>query len=270
MKYLSTILCLLLVAFAFGQPVAIDKTDEFEPVFSIDEEHGFIWTDNLQNLYLVHESAIEMYNPKGEKIFKNSQMNLGRITSVDFNFSLKPMVFFGDMNAVVVLDNTLSMQGNPVKLNEYGLDWVTVAAKSIDNHYWFFDMQNFELVRTDMSFKKVRTTGNMSQLLGFDIRPNFIVEHNNWVYVNNPETGILVFDIFGTYFKQIPITGLKSFQVTDQFIVYTEDGVLKQYNLLTFATILIPLPIVNMDQGRVSKRMLYLSDGKRVTAFRKT
>lgn len=270
MKYLPTIFCLLIAAILSGQPAAIDKTDEFERVFGFEQEHHFIWTDNLQNLYLVHESAIEMYNPKGEKLFKNSQMNLGRITSVDFNFSLKPMVFFGEMNAVVILDNTLSMQGNPVKLNEYGLDWVTVAAKSIDNHYWFFDMQNFELVRTDISFKKVRSTGNVSQLLGFDIRPNFIVEHNNWVYVNNPETGILVFDIFGTFFKQIPITGLKSFQVTDQFIVYVADGMLRQYNLMTFETLSIPLPAENIMQGRVSKRMLYLSDGKRVRAFRKT
>lgn len=270
MKHLLSITCWLLVATLSGQPIAIDKTDEFEPVFSFDEEHSFIWTDNLQNLYLVHESAIAMYNPKGEKIFKNSQMNLGRITSVDFNFSLKPMIFFGEMNAVVILDNTLSMQGNPVKLNEYGLDWVTVAAKSIDNHYWFFDMQNFELVRTDISFKKVRSTGNVSQLLGFDIRPNYIVEHNNWVYVNNPETGILVFDIFGTYFKQIPIKGLKSFQVTDQYIVYMTDSGLKQYDLMTFETITIPLPMGKMKHGRVSKRMLYLGDGKQVRAFRKT
>lgn len=270
MKYLTAISFLLIVAVGFGQPVVLAETDEFETVFSFEEKHNFIWTDNLQNLYLVHESAIEMYNSKGEKTFKNSQMNLGRITSVDFNFSLKPMVFFGEMNAVVVLDNTLSMQGNPVKLNEYGLDWVTAAAKSIDNHYWFFDMQNFELVRTDISFRKVRSTGNVSQLVGFDINPNFIVEHNNLVYVNNPKTGILVFDIFGTFFKQIPIKGLKSFQVTDQYIVYMSDNGLKQYDLMSFETITIPLPMGNMDQGRVSRRMLYLSDGKRITAFRKT
>ena len=270
MKYLLSITCFLIFsAILSAQPGAIDTNDGFKPVFGFEKEHHFIWTDNLQNLYLIHESAIEMYNPKGVSVFKNSQMNLGRITSVDFSFSLKPMIFFGEMNAVVVLDNTLSMQGNPVKLNEYGLDWVTAAAKSIDNHYWFFDMQNFELVRTDISFNKVRSSGNISQLLGFDVRPNFIAEHNNWLYVNNPETGILVFDIFGTYFKQIPIKGLKSFQLTDQFIVYLEDGALRQYNLMTFDTVTIPLPTMEMDRARVSKRMLYLSDGKRIRAFQK-
>lgn len=241
----------------------------FEAVFEVEKEHQFVWTDNLQNLYLINESGIEMYNVKGEKLFKNSQLNLGRITSVDFNFSLKPLLFFSEMNMVVVLDNTLSMQGNPVKLSSHHLNWVTVAAKSIDNHYWFFDMQNFELVRTDISFRKVRSSGNVSQLVGFDIRPNFMVEHNNWLYVNNPETGVLVFDIFGTYFKQIPITGLTEFQVTDRFLIYFKNNELYQYDLRTFETIEIPLPEKEAQQARIAKNMLYLSDGGKVRAYRK-
>jgi hypothetical protein len=241
----------------------------FVSEFSIEKPHDFIWTDNLQNLYLISESGIEMYNTKGEMLFKNSQLNLGRITSVDFNFSLKPLLFFAEMNMVVMLDNTLSMQGNPVKLSNHNLNWVTVAAKSIDNHYWFFDMQNFELVRTDMSFKKVRSSGNVSQLLGFDIQPDFLVEHNNWLYVNNPETGILVFDIFGTYYKQIPITGLKNFQVTDRFIIYHIEEKLYQYDLRTFNTIEIPLPEKEANQARIAKSTLFLSDGKTVRAYRK-
>lgn len=259
----------LITIFLFAITWVVPAQDmSFEPVFSVDKGHQFIWTDNLQNLYLINESGIEMYNPKGEMIFKNSQLNLGRITSVDFNFSLKPLLFFGDMNMVTVLDNTLSMQGNPVKLSDYSLNWVTVAAKSIDNHYWFFDTQNFELVRTDISFRKVRSSGNVSQLVGFDIQPNFMVEHNNWLYVNNPATGILVFDIFGTYFKQIPITGLEEFQVTDRFIIYFKDNALFQYDLRTFETSEIPLPEKGVRQARIAKSVLYLSDGEKVQAFR--
>src|SRR5690606_36134108 len=109
--------------------VLFAQTPGFVHGFSIDKKHDYIWTDNLQNLYIIHESAIEMHTATGEMRYENSQLNLGRITSVDLNFSLKPMLFFGDQNVVVILDNTLSMQGNPVRLNEYQLNWVTAAAK---------------------------------------------------------------------------------------------------------------------------------------------
>lgn len=248
---------------------AVCQTGSMELVYQLEKEHHFIWTDNLQNLYVIHESGIEMYPPSGEQRFKNSQLNLGEITSVDFNFTLKPMLFFGNMNTIVILDNTLSIQGNPVRLGDYGLSWVTAAAKSVDNHYWFFDMQTFELVRTDISFNKVRTSGNVSQLLGFDVRPNFITEYNNWVFVNNPETGILVFDIFGTYFKQIPIKGLDSFQVTDQHIVYLKDNQIHQYDRRTFETIDQALPANEVAGARAVKNMLFLSSGNQIMAFRK-
>jgi len=240
----------------------------FELLYKIESESDFILTDNLQNLYLINEFSIEMYGPDGTKRFVNSIKNLGHITTVDLNFSLKPMVFFADMNAIAVLDNTLSMQGNPVKLSAYNLNWASVAAKSADNHYWFFDTQTFELIRTDMSFKQIRSSGNISQMIGVDIRPDYITEHNNWVYLNNPETGILVFDIYGTYFKQIPIKNLNRFQVTDHFILYLKDETLYQYNLLTFDTQALSIPAKTAKSVRLTKDFLFISDGKSVSVYR--
>lgn len=258
-----------LVLFLLGCSQAFGQNSFFEPVFEVDRKHQFIWTDNLQNLYLINESEIEMYASNGEPKFKNSQLNLGQITGVDFNYSLKPLVFFGNTNTALILDNTLSVQGNPINLSDYGLNWVTAAAKSVDNHYWFFDTQTLELVRTDNRFKKVRSAGNISQLLGFDVQPNFIEEHNSWVYVNNPETGILVFDIFGTYFKQIPIVGLTNFQVTDQYLVYFKNNKIHHYNLKTFTTTETILPIPNAQNARVVKDMLFISTESGVRVYRK-
>jgi hypothetical protein len=242
--------------------------NEFDLVFKIDRPNEFILADNLKNLYLINEFSIEMYDTAGKLRFENSIKNLGHLTSVDLNFSLKPMVFFGDMNAIAVLDNTLSLQGNPVRLSEHGLNWASVAAKSADNHYWFFDSQTFELIRTDMAFKKVRSSGNISQMIGVDIRPNFITEHNGWVYLNNPETGILVFDIYGTYFKQIPIQNLEQFQLTDQFILYLLNGTLYQYNLQTFDIKELKIPVNEALSVQISKNLLFISDGKSVSAYR--
>ncbi|TVR38056.1 MAG: hypothetical protein EA392_11195 [Cryomorphaceae bacterium] len=267
MKHL--IFALLIASFGTAWGQSNWEETGYELLSTTEKSHDLMWADNLQNFYLIRDSGLEMYQPGGKMLFKNSQMNLGNITTADFNFSLKPMLFFRELNSIVILDNTLSMQGNPTKLSNKHLNWVTAACKSIDNHYWFFDMQNFELVRTDMSFRRVRSSGNVSQLVGFDINPTFMVEHNNWLYVNNPETGILVFDIFGTYFKQIPISGLDYFQVTDQFILYLRDNQLRQYNLRTFQEAVIDLPHPNLKNALVVKNMLFLSDGKQVWVYRR-
>lgn len=259
----------LLFLFLLWFSPSYGQNTSFEPVFEVERKHQFMWTDNLQNLYLINESEIEMYSAEGEPKFKNSQLNLGQITSVDFNYSLKPLVFFGSTNTVLILDNTLSVQGNPVNLSDYGLNWVTAAAKSVDNHYWFFDTQTLELVRTDNTFKKVRSAGNISQLLGFNVQPNFIEEHSSWVYVNDPKTGILVFDIFGTYFKQIPIKDLDNFQVTDSYIVYFKDGKIYHYDLKTFTTTETTLPLPSARDARAVKDMLFISTEDSVRAFRK-
>src|SRR5690554_530105 len=148
----------LFLVWMFFQSVCAQQT-EMKLLFEFERPHDFIWTDNLQNLYIVDDAGIEMFSPAGEFLYKNSQLDLGEITAVDFNFSLKPMLFYQNQNTIVILDNTLSMQGNPVRLSEYDLNWVTAAAKSVDNHFWFFDLQNFELVRTDHAFNRVRSSG---------------------------------------------------------------------------------------------------------------
>lgn len=53
----------------------------------------------------------------------------------------------------------------------------------------------FALVRLDSKLAVAQTTSNLNQLLGIEINPNFMCEYNNSVYLNNPSTGILVFDI---------------------------------------------------------------------------
>lgn len=265
MKKLFAFLALFL---GLGFSAKPQENQQFELVYSIEKPHDYIWTDNLQNLYLIHESGLELYNPQGHLLFQNSQLNLGRISSVDFKFSLKPLLFYRELNAVVILDNTLSMQGNPVKLSNHNINWATVAAKSVDNHYWFYDAQIFEIIRTDISFKHVRSSGNISQLIGFDIDPVFMVEQNNWLYVNNPATGILVFDIFGTYYKQIPLTGLDTFQVTDSQILYLKDGKICSYDLTTFEKYDIELPLSGAKYARVVKDLLFVSDGNKIQVFR--
>ena len=117
-----------------------------------------------------------------------------------------------------------------MNLMDYSLEQSDVICNSFNNGIWFFNRENMELVRLDETFHPVVNTGNLNRLLNTDLKPNFMIESNGFLYLNNPTEGILLFDIYGTYAKTITIKGLQHFQVKDDKIYYFANGKLKAYN----------------------------------------
>jgi len=70
-----------------------------------------------------------------------------------------------------------------------------------------------------------------------NIQPNFLIEHNGKLYLNSPNDGILIFDIYGSYLKTIPLKNLESFQVQYPYIFYTLNKKFYSFHLLTFENI---------------------------------
>ena len=99
---------------------------------------------------------------------------------------------------------------------------------------WIYNKQNNELIRFNENSKKVAATGNLKQVLQVNLNPNYLTEHNGYVFLNCPETGIYVFDIFGTFNKIIALKNLKNFQVNESLIYYAKDSNLCSYNYKTF------------------------------------
>ena len=87
------------------------------------------------------------------------------------------------------------------------------------------------------------------------------MEYDNRVYLNAPDIGILVFDIFGNYIKAIDILGLDYFQLYENQLFYVEDETLQSYHLLSFFKQKIELPILkpHLQQLFISQELLYLN-----------
>jgi len=90
------------------------------------------------------------------------------------------------------------------------------------------------LVRFNEQSKKIVSTGNLKQVLQTELNPVFMLEHNNYLYLSSPETGIYVFDIFGAFSKIISLKNINSFQVNDNFIYFQRDSSLCSYDHLKF------------------------------------
>ena len=97
------------------------------------------------------------------------------------------------------------------------------------------------------------------QVLGYKVQPRFLTEGSGFVYMSDPENGILVFDLFGTYYKLLPFKGLKSFQVIDQNILFVKENKLFRYDSKTAAEQEVLLPVHDsILNARIEGQQLYL------------
>jgi len=77
-----------------------------------------------------------------------------------------------------------------------------------------------------------------------------------------------VFDIYGTYYKTIPLKKLKKFQILGNQLIYKQDGQYKSYHLKTLEEKIIELPdSTTARQMRIEKDRLYLLKEKQLELY---
>jgi hypothetical protein len=176
--------------------------------------------DDMGYIYLVSDRHLEKINLQGEVLFRTSDLPFGDITYLDTTNPLKPFVFFKDQSKIVVYDNTLSRQGDPIDLFELDLGQIECVGGSRGDAYWLWDSENSELIRVDNQFRKLYSTGNLAILLNRKIQPNQLLERGDHLYFNDPVYGILVFDLFGQYQSTMPVQSTSRIDSWDNHVAY--------------------------------------------------
>lgn len=226
--------------------------------FEIPLAEGQFTTDNMGQLYTVQGDQLQRYSDEGTPQYNYNNKTFGNISFVDVTNPLRIVVYYQELAQVLFLDNTLSEHHGAIALTELGYDQTSVVCASQNNGVWLFDQVDFELVWLNDQAVVGKRSGNLIQQLGFELNPNFMIERHNWVYLNDPAKGILVFDIFGTYLKTIPLKGLSSFQVTETSLIFTEAGQLKVYNFKLLDVVDVPMPDVPTTQVQVSGQRVFM------------
>lgn len=212
----------------------------------------------MSNIYLMSADVLQKYDPSGTAIKSYSNKSLGKITAVDASNPLKLVLFYRNFLQIVFLDNTLSQNGDPVSIESLGYPQTQLVCSSHDNGIWIYNQQNFELIRFDQNLQVSNQTGNLVQQLGMDIKPSYMIEYNNRLYVNNPSTGILVFDVFGTYYKTIPIKNNSGFQFKEDEILFYQNNKLNSFNTVTLQLHSSVLPDSTAISARLVRDKLYV------------
>lgn len=212
---------------------AFMQKEDFKALI-IKTKFDFFTTDNLGNIYTVKEDELIKYLPSGKFFARYSNLKLGSISFVDATNPLKILLYYRDFQQIVFLDNQLSLNSEVVSLERLGFEQTDLVCASANNSFWIYSKQNNELHRFNEDSKKITSTGNLKQVLQSELSPNYMMEHNGYLYLNSPETGIYVFDIFGAFSKIISIKNLRQFQVSEDIVYYQKDSIFCSYNYTLF------------------------------------
>ena len=249
------------------EQVKVGTGEQFALRQTITVKTDQLTTDNLGNFYLIRNDVLEKYDPKGTLLKTYSNKTFGKIDLVDANNPMKVLLFYRNFSQLVFLDNTLSLNGEPVSIEQLNIAQSPLISSSYNNGIWVYDPQNFELHRFDLNLARTHSSGNISQTIASAITPTLLTEYNNKVYLNDPAMGILIFDIYGTYSKTIPLKNISSFQVNGDNIVYIERKKIMSFNTLTLAQDSILLPDTGAIALRIEKDKLFLMNKEQIKIY---
>ena len=172
------------------------------------------YADNLNNIFLINsENQLKKFNDKGDSVaVSNALRKYGNIYAVDVSNPLKILVYYKDFSTLVILDRFLSNQ-NTIDLRKYGILQASAAAQSYDNNYWIFDAVENKLKKIDNTGNLLLQTPDFRTIFHDSFLPSSIIDDNNFVYLYDSKKGWLIFDYYGAFKQNIPLSNLNFVQV---------------------------------------------------------
>ena len=247
-------------------------TSAYELIKKIDINAKWMATDKLQQLYIITtENEVIKYSPEGIELFRFSNNTLGDLTHIDITNPFSVLLYYPDFLTIYTLDRTLNKTGE-FNLLDLNLTDVETVGMSNDNNVWLYDFVFYKIKKVNRNGEVLRESIiNLSNEFEYPLQPNFILERENWLYVNDPNLGILVFDIYAQYQKTIEIKNLTYFQIIDNQLIYKEKEQLKSFHLKSLSTQIIDLPegvsLENQIAIQKSKLFVRKKDGVEVYGF---
>ncbi|MGK0365613.1 MAG: hypothetical protein ACI85O_002679 [Saprospiraceae bacterium] len=230
----------------------------------------FYTTDRLCNIYLINDNyEVVKYTPSGQETYRYSNTRLDRPTFIDATDPFNILVFYPDYQTIILLDRTMTHTAT-LNFSDFDFFNVNAVAFSSDNKLWVYDELNFRLKKIDRNGKTIQESDDLSLLLDSDFKPNFLVERELKVFVNDPNVGILVFDAFGQYVKRLDFRGLADFQVSRNLLIFRDEKNEAQiFHLNSLLTSPTNLPS-NVPSGKIQYQtgFLYAQDEEGVFIFR--
>ena len=228
------------------------KAQEFQFIAKIDTVAKLASVDNFGNLFVVNpKNEVLKYNPQGKFLWNYTNKTFGDISQLDVTDPLRVILFYAGFQQIVVLNNNLS-EISQYSFNQNPEKQITLIASANNNGFWVYDQINRELKKLTNSFTDDLKTGNIYQRNGFDMQANFMVSDEQYVFINDVQEGVRIFDQYGNFVKTAVIDSENEFEINGSVIYFFKNQKLMGYNYLTFEYKEVLLP----TKSKISNALL--------------
>lgn len=248
---------MLLIVLFFSEKA---MAQEYTLIKTIPISAKNITVDKFDYIYSVESYKISKFDKFGNLLFTFEDMNQGEISYLDVSNPLKPLVYYSDFNVLNILDNKLS-KISTINLFDKNLNLVKAICSANTLEYWLYDEIENKLKQVDKNFNITNQSETFFTLFDTIVPVLNLQVSNNKLYVLDKQS-IKVFDLFGAFKNQYPISNITNFQIFGDELVYLEDNLLKSYNEKTSLgkeTILKSLDADIKQVSLIKDEMIYLT-----------
>lgn len=219
----------------------------------------FIGKDAYDHIYFIKDAVLHKQGNLGSFVFRDYQ--LGPVQSVDIINPLNVVVFYAEMNTVVLLDNRLN-EKERINFNELPeLVNCGAVANAGNNKLWLFniDLQQLQLydyrAKRHLQFPRP-ILGEVSQLDG-NFNDCFVVTSSHFYQ----------FNVYGSLLMEAENEGIESLVRNDQSILVVKENRLFSISEETIKP-LNGYPEENpIKDLQLTQEFLYIYDGNKVDSF---
>lgn len=216
---------------------------QLKQVAQIDTIAKSVYADNLDNVYLLSDrDELLKYDAKGKLRWRYSNNRFGKLHSVDVSDPLRVVLFYADFQQVVVLNNNLNEITSYSFAKNSNL-LVSVVASGNNNSLWIFDRAANALIKLSSNFTEDVRSTNLFQLFDEVVDAKQMAASDQYVFLQRKNEGVLQFDRFAGYVRELPIDSLSDFNITSNVIAYLKGNDLVRYHPTTFESSKQKLPV---------------------------
>lgn len=233
-------------------------------ISSVPVNATYLTTDFLKSAYIINDkNQIIKYDSTGSLMGMYNTQNYGELTSVDATSPFNVLAFYKDFATLVSLDMRMNAK-RLYKLSSIGINNVTAACLSNDNYIWIYDLDSGTIKKITSDYEVLHESISLPLILDTPVEPNYMVESGELLYINIPDMGIVMFDLFGNYYTAVSTSDLAkddltNFQVVDHRIIFYNNNNLMIYDLFSGMPESIQVPnSANAELVRVEKGRLYM------------
>ncbi|ABG57903.1 hypothetical protein [Cytophaga hutchinsonii] len=244
-RAIFAVVCLFLFAFV-SQAQQIRQLEAVKIPKQIgcisSDPYGFIYlTDITGNIYKI--------DSLGKQFVLASPPRRGQITSIEAYRNVNIFVFYSEYQVYYYYDRFLN-PSQSLSFSTSAVGFARIATSSLDQNVWLVDDQDFSLKKYNSTYLSVDINTPLDLIIDPEqYNMNFMREYQNLLFINDANSGVLIFDNMGNYKTRIPVTGLTYVSFSEEDLVFLKDGSLHLINIYTYKERIYTNPIFTGATG---------------------